>query len=48
MVNPLSDALEVWLAIFNNLPNPILALISLSLGLFIFLVLFRIVYHIRS
>ena len=47
MIDPIKSALEVWLAFYNNLPPSITALINLSLFFFIFLVLFKIFYHIR-
>ena len=48
VVNPFLPAVEVWLAIWNNLPPAVLYLASFSLGLLIFLTVFHIIMHIRG
>lgn len=48
MVDPLINAVEVWLAIYNTLPPPIFLLINFSLGLFVLVVMFNIFRHIRG
>lgn len=48
MVDPLINAVEVWLAIYNTLPPPIFLLINFSLGLFVFVTVFTIFKNIRG
>lgn len=48
MVEPLISAIEVWLAIWNNLPFSVQALANLTLGLFIFVVFYKLFIHIRG
>lgn len=48
MTNPLIPAIEVWLAIYENLPEPVKLLFTISLTLFGVLVFFNIIFKIRS
>lgn len=48
MTNPLLPAVEVWLSIFTNLPEPIKLVFSVSLTLLSLLIFFHIIYKIRS
>lgn len=35
MINPVIGAIDAWLAIFTNLPQPVYAIVGLSIALFI-------------
>lgn len=48
MLDPIMSAVEVWLAIYNNLPRPIVGLMNLSLLLLFIYVVFKAVYTIRG
>lgn len=48
MTNPLVPAIEVWLAIYGNLPEPIKLMFTVSLTLFLIFVVFNVIYKIRS
>lgn len=48
MIEPLLPAIEVWLAWYSNMPIAITNLINLTLGLFVFVVMWNIIYHIRG
>lgn len=48
LVDPLLPAVEVWLAIWNNLPLSVRLLANLTLGLFSIVVVFKTFYNMRG
>lgn len=48
MLDPIANAIEVWLSFTAFLPLPIIALLNLSYAIFAVLILFHLIYKIRS
>ena len=48
MIEPLISAIEVWLAIWDSLPDSIVALANLCFGLFLIAFYFRLFVDLRG
>lgn len=46
MVQPVTGAIDAFLAIFDSLPQPILAFIYLTLGLFFIVALIKLILKV--